>query len=269
MSSVDVVNSIDVTVSLSTVVAQSVTRSAVDEVLGISEAGSATKYLNEQGNWATPSGGVGSVNWGGIGGTLSNQTDLNTALNARELLSNKVTTLTGNTASNTVYATVKAMFDYYKYERCLYQTTAEVTVTATSAETIVDSILIAANSLAANDLIQVYSRLLKTATALANFRLSINTSSALGGTALGLANPSAGQRYVGFERHIACKAAGLIEVYSALTSQATDEIIANQTETTATIDYKVDNYLILSIQGNIADTFRRSYTQMKIQRASI
>lgn len=47
------------------------------------------------------------VDWGDIGGTLSNQTDLQTALNARELLSNKATDLSSN--DNTHYPTTAAV----------------------------------------------------------------------------------------------------------------------------------------------------------------
>lgn len=38
------------------------------------------KYLKDDGTWGTPGGGPGAVDWGDIGGTLSDQTDLVTAL---------------------------------------------------------------------------------------------------------------------------------------------------------------------------------------------
>ena len=41
--------------------------------------GGTVNYMRADGTWATPSA-VGSVTWGSITGTLSNQTDLNTAL---------------------------------------------------------------------------------------------------------------------------------------------------------------------------------------------
>lgn len=47
------------------------------------------------------------VDWGDIGGTLSNQTDLQSALTARELLSNKATDLSSN--DNTHYPTTAAV----------------------------------------------------------------------------------------------------------------------------------------------------------------
>jgi len=50
--------------------------------------------------------------WGEITGTLSAQTDLQSALTARELIANKTNTVTGNEASTTLYASVKGFVDY-------------------------------------------------------------------------------------------------------------------------------------------------------------
>lgn len=41
------------------------------------------KYLKDDGTWDTPGGGPGVVNWGDVGGTLSDQTDLQTALDGK------------------------------------------------------------------------------------------------------------------------------------------------------------------------------------------
>ena len=57
-------------------------------------------------------GGGGGGTWGSITGTLSNQTDLQSALDAKENVANKTTTITGNESSNTKYPTVKAMYDW-------------------------------------------------------------------------------------------------------------------------------------------------------------
>jgi len=48
-------------------------------------ASSTGKYLKDDGTWGTPGGGPGAVNWGDIGGTLSDQTDLQTALDGKEV----------------------------------------------------------------------------------------------------------------------------------------------------------------------------------------
>ena len=45
--------------------------------------GDATKFLKGDGTWAAPSGLVGAVAWGAITGTLTDQTDLDTALDGK------------------------------------------------------------------------------------------------------------------------------------------------------------------------------------------
>jgi len=63
---------------------------------------------------------VAEVNWGDIGGTLSDQTDLQSALDAKqdslgftaENVANKSTTLSADQASNTKYPSVKSVYDW-------------------------------------------------------------------------------------------------------------------------------------------------------------
>ncbi len=45
-------------------------------------------------------GGMGAVSWGSIGGTLSNQTDLNTALGTKQATGSYITALTGNVTAS-------------------------------------------------------------------------------------------------------------------------------------------------------------------------
>ena len=54
-----------------------------------------------------------SANWGNITGTLSDQTDLNTALSGKEDKTNKVTSLS-NTSTDTEYPSAKAVYDFAK-----------------------------------------------------------------------------------------------------------------------------------------------------------
>lgn len=56
--------------------------------------------------------GGGSSSWGGITGTLSDQTDLQNALDLKEYTSNKKTDLEANKTSNTFYASCKAIYDW-------------------------------------------------------------------------------------------------------------------------------------------------------------
>jgi hypothetical protein len=55
-------------------------KSALDK---ITDAGDGTKYLANDGNYKTVVGGGGSATWGSITGILSNQTDLQSALNGK------------------------------------------------------------------------------------------------------------------------------------------------------------------------------------------
>ena len=116
---------------------------------------------------------------------------------------------------------------------------------------------------------QVYARFLKTATAAATVRIYTNTTNSLSGaTLLGSFTMSAANRFLGYERHIICKASGLIEVASATnTTNASDENAISAAETTTTITYSNTNYLIISMQlSNSADTIRRSFSQVQHQR---
>jgi hypothetical protein len=292
------INKVAVTVRISTATAQSVTLAAVEQVLGISPSGSATKYLNEQGGWTTPAGGGGgSVAWGSITGSLIAQTDLQNALNGKqasgdyatntaltnglatkqdslgftpENVSNKSTSVSTDKASDTKYPSVKSVYDYYAYVRMFYQTTAETSLTGTTSETLIDSVLIPANTLAANDIVQLTARTLKTTTAAGTLRIYINSSGSLSGaTLLGSFQMAAASRFAGFERQIAVKASGLLEVLAAAnTTNTLDETTVNAVETTTTVTLSSDLYLITSMQlGNSGDTMRRSFCQVQIQRA--
>jgi hypothetical protein len=361
------VNRVEVTVKISNAVATDVTEATVKQVLGISPSGSATKYLNEQGNFTTPAGGGGSVAWGAITGSLSSQTDLQTALNGKqntlgftpENVSNKSTNVATDQASNTKYPSVKAVYDWvlslgyitsaaltgyatqayvnaqgfitnvvtalgYTPEnvankkttladdsdtfypsqkavktavdakqnalngtgfvrqdgavttydtlsrlRTFSQSTAEVSLTASTAETIVDTITISANTIAANDLLEVYLRFLKTTTANATVRIYTNTATNLtGAVLLGSYTIAAANRYASIKRTVACKASGVLEVISASTATIiTDIAISTAAETTTTISYSGVNYLIVTMQlVNSTDTIRRSFIQVQHQR---
>jgi len=68
--------------------------------------------------------------WGSITGTLSDQTDLKSALDAREVLTNKSTDVDADKASNTKYPSVKAVFDWAS---SVFATTSAVATQITTA----------------------------------------------------------------------------------------------------------------------------------------
>lgn len=78
------------------------------------------------------SGGGGGGTWGSITGTLSSQTDLQSALDAKESLSNKTDTMAGNTASSTKYLSAKGVYDWAV---ATFTTTAAVATQITTALT--------------------------------------------------------------------------------------------------------------------------------------
>ncbi len=57
-----------------------------------------THFWRGDGTWAIPAGGGGSAVWGGITGTLSDQTDLQTALNARGLTASPLSQFAATTS---------------------------------------------------------------------------------------------------------------------------------------------------------------------------
>lgn len=92
-------------------------------------------YKYENGAWSMFAGGSGA-SWGSITGTLSSQTDLATALSAKEDAANKSTSVATDAASNTKYPSVKAVYDWVTGLGYLLATTATSTyqtiITATS-----------------------------------------------------------------------------------------------------------------------------------------
>lgn len=85
-----------------------------------------TKDLTSDRSWTVS----GSAFWGGIYGILSNQTDLQNALNAKEDAANKATTVTGNETSNIKFPTIKALVDWVTLQLNNYVTlTTDQTIT--------------------------------------------------------------------------------------------------------------------------------------------
>lgn len=159
-------------------------------------------------------------------------------------------------------------YDTLSRQRVFSQTTAEISLTGNTNETISDTITIAANTLAANDVIDINARFLKTATAAATVRIYTNTATNLtGAVLLGTYTITGTNRFVAIKRSVVCKASGVLEVANAGNSILSDVFNTTGTETTTTISYSGVNYLIVTMQlTNSADTIRRSYLQIQHQR---
>jgi hypothetical protein len=75
--------------------------------------GGAVNYCGADGSWAAPPGTITSIVWGNITGTLSNQTDLQTALNGKAALvhTHVIADVTGLQAALDSKAGTRACFD--------------------------------------------------------------------------------------------------------------------------------------------------------------
>lgn len=82
----------------------------IDTCLNIDrENGNEAAFLTNKGTYAVPET---ETSWGEITGNLSEQTDLQNALNAKEDTANKATLMWGNISSNSIYLTAKAVHDW-------------------------------------------------------------------------------------------------------------------------------------------------------------
>lgn len=75
--------------------------------LAPASGGGTTNYLRADGTWAAPPG-ASAVAWGGITGTLSAQTDLQSALDGKQPIDSDLTTLSGLTATTDNFIQSKA-----------------------------------------------------------------------------------------------------------------------------------------------------------------
>jgi hypothetical protein len=75
--------------------------------LAPASGGGTTNFLRADGTWATPPGG-GGASWGSITGTLSTQTDLQSALDAKQPLDSDLTTIAGLSATTDSFIQAKA-----------------------------------------------------------------------------------------------------------------------------------------------------------------
>jgi len=131
-------------------------------------------------------GGGGGASWGSINGTLSNQTDLQTALDGKQ--DDLTLTTTGTSGAATLVGSTLNIPQYGGGSSAVTNLgigTTGTNVTGTTANTITQSISIPANTLAANNTLDVLARFSKADNVgSGNYRMYINTSNSLTGATL-------------------------------------------------------------------------------------
>lgn len=179
-----------------------------------------------------------SVEWGDIGGTLSAQTDLQAALNAKQ---------------DKVY---------------LHRTfTQGANVTGTTSEVQVFQLLIPANTFSATDKLSffaVFSRV--TATTLVSIRAKISTSATMPSGATSMiarVNPAASNIYAKIGRDMIISG-GNVKGYPNNTTASSDFATSTAAISSQAMDVTVDNYFYLSVQLTAAgDDIRLEAVEIK------
>lgn len=127
------------------------------------------------------------------------------------------------------------------------KTVTPQSVTGTTDETLLYSVLIPANTLQAGDIIFIAARWTKSGTnAAADQRVRFNTSSSLSGATLA-ANTTitSGNSYGAIERNILLDTLSSQSILSAAANQGSDAV-TNLTSATLAIDFSVNQYVIFS-----------------------
>jgi len=193
----------------------------------------------------------GSTSWGNIGGTLSNQTDLQTELN------NKQATLVSGTTIKTVNSTSllgSGDIAIASSPYTLIGNQTGVAVVGTTSNTISASQLIPGGTLTTGNVLQIRSKIYKiSGSASTSIRMYINTSNSLtGATLIGTAAAMTTQNIQAFWRdhyfngtHLLC--------YIPTTAISSD--ITSSTISLVPFVPAVSYYIIFALQqGNLTDT---------------
>jgi hypothetical protein len=199
----------------------------------------------------SPSGGSGGV-WGGITGTLSSQTDLQSALDAKQ---NTLTlTTTGTSGAATLVGDTLNIPQYSggggssNFSIISLSATNSAAVTGTTANSIVSAILIPANTFSSTGIIDIAARYFKTGTlGSQTVRMYVNTSASLTGATLVANFYSGSNRQVGAWR-TANIASNTINFLSISGTFSSDLASINAVGTSATFNTSVDNYIIFTVQ---------------------
>ena len=196
--------------------------------------------------WVNQSGGG---TWGSITGTLSAQTDLQTALDAKEDTANKQTDLT---PSATKFPTVNAVIaGLAKFPFVLFKRTTPITHTGTTTPTKVASILIPVGALEANDIWEISARVVASLNGNnKHFRIKVNTTDSLSG-AVTIATMTMTSTMNGFKRILwfnnTLSAVGALNTVANYAFDETATIV-NSSLVTATFNFANAFYLLIECE---------------------
>lgn len=143
-------------------------------------------------------------------------------------------------------------------------------VTGVTANTIIKSYLIPANTLAVGDTIDLKSVVVKTGTnATSSLRLFTNTSNSLtGASALSLLSASANSLYQSIDRTYTLKSDNTLQSFPVGSTAVTDEATVTATISNTSFNPTVDNWFIIAVQPNSAsDSFRQTLCYITLMKA--
>lgn len=207
-----------------------------------------------------------TATWGQIDGLLSNQIDLQNALNAKENLSNKATTIIGNETNNTLYLSAKAVFDAINNTiRIISRVTTPQSHTGNTTLTILNSVSITGGTFTVGDIVKIegFFNKLTPANTTSIVRLYYNTINSLTGATLigGYLTTTGNAQNVYLTRHLFIKTTTNTEVANASASMLNDtSIFANNTlPTSLNINWANNGFIIAAcLLNNAADVVQNN-----------
>ena len=211
----------------------------------------------------TPSSGytkfIGNININGLTASQTVETDA-----SKNLVS--VAKATGyNLALGTAAGTVlegDKILDLRQIYKSLRITQDSSTITGTTSETILSSVLIPANTFSVNDVINLEIRCKKaSATGVTSHRIRLNTSNSLSGATLaGIVSNNNTVLMPTFSRNLVIKSSTNTEVMGTSATFSTDIGSITSAISSINIDWTIDQYIIISVQPSVsAETNILSY----------
>ncbi len=147
------------------------------------------------------------------------------------------------------------------------KTTDGTAVTGTTANTLTDSILIPANTVAVGDVITFRNRVRKTGTAgLLSVRAYVNTTAVIGGANVAISSNANTSRFSQMVRQLAVKSSTNTESFP-IAGVYTDDAQTGTVVVSSNIDWTIDQYLVISVQNtSAADSTISSFIHVQINK---